>query len=316
MKQWISKNRQMLLRGAGSLLAIGLLIFLMAQQGWNEIAAAVRQIPLWRFLLATLLVFVSRFFVIGRWHVLLRSAEIKIPFSRSAALTFTGLFASNFLPTTIGGDVVRFAGAVEMGYGSSIILASLVADRLIGMLGMAMVLPMGLAALWSTLAGNTVQAVSLAGLWAKGRDFVGRTFEALKVWLGKPASLLGALGMTWGHMLCTFASSSVLLTGLNDPVPFWTIAGLWSISYFVTLVPVSINGYGVQELSLTYLFAEVAGTSMASALTLAVLVRAITMIASLPGAFYLLSVLTAIDKAKTASPSSSSGENTINEGRS
>jgi hypothetical protein len=316
MKQWISKNRQMLLRGAGSLLAIGLLIFLMAQQGWNEIAAAVRQIPLWRFLLATLLVFVSRFFVIGRWHVLLRSAEIKIPFSRSAALTFTGLFASNFLPTTIGGDVVRFAGAVEMGYGSSIILASLVADRLIGMLGMAMVLPMGLAALWSTLAGNTAQAVSLAGLWAKGRDFVGRTFEALKVWLGKPASLLGALGMTWGHMLCTFASSSVLLTGLNDPVPFWTIAGLWSISYFVTLVPVSINGYGVQELSLTYLFAEVAGTSMASALTLAVLVRAITMIASLPGAFYLPSVLTAIDKAKTASPSSSSGENTINEGRS
>jgi len=309
MKQWISKNRQLLLRGAGSLLAIGLLIFLIAQQGWNEIATAVSQIPLWRFLLATLLVFVSRFFVIGRWHVLLHSAEMKIPFSRSAALTFTGLFASNFLPTTIGGDVVRFAGAVEMGYSSTLILASLVADRLIGMAGMAMVLPLGLAALWSTVAGQTVQAISLAGLWAKGRDFVRKTFEALSVWFRKPVSLLGALGMTWGHMLCTFASASVLLTGLNDPVPFWTIAGLWSISYFVTLVPISINGYGVQELSLTYLFAEVAGTSMASAITLAVLVRVTTMIASLPGAFYLPSILTAIDKAKTASPSSLPGEN-------
>lgn len=316
MKQWISKNRQMLLRGAGSLLAIGLLIFLIAQQGWNEIAVAVRQIPLWRFLLATVLVFISRFFVIGRWQVLLRSAEIKIPFSRSAALTFTGLFASNFLPTTIGGDVVRFAGAVEMGYSSTIILASLVADRLIGMAGMAMVLPLGLVALWSTVSGKTVQAISLAGLWAKGRDFVRKTFEALSVWFRKPVSLLGALGMTWGHMLCTFASASVLLTGLNDPVPFWTIAGLWSISYFVTLVPISINGYGVQELSLTYLFAEVAGTSMASALTLAVLVRVITIIASLPGAFYLPSILTAIDKAKTTSPSSSSGENEGIEGNS
>ena len=48
---------------------------------------------------------------------------------------------------------------------------------------------------------------------------------------------------------------------------------------------------------------------MANALTLAVLMRVITMIASLPGAFYLPSILTAIDKAKTASPSSSSGEN-------
>ena len=314
MKQWISKNRQMLLRGAGSLLAIGLLIFLIAQQGWDEIAAAVGQIPLWRFLLATALVFVSRFFVIGRWHVLLRSANVRIPYSRSAALTFTGLFASNFLPTTIGGDVVRFAGAVEMGYGSSLILASLVADRLIGMLGMAMVLPLGLAALWSTVTGQTVQAISLAGLWAKGRNFLKKTFEALSVWFRKPVPLLGALGMTWGHMLCTFASASVLLTGLNDPVPFWTIAGLWSISYFVTLVPISINGYGVQELSLTYLFAEVAGTSMASALTLAVLVRVITVIASLPGAYYLPSLLTAIDKAKTDSTSSLKGETKSGEG--
>jgi hypothetical protein len=304
----------MLLRGAGSLLAIGLLIFLIAQQGWDEIAAAVGQIPLWRFLLATALVFVSRFFVIGRWHVLLRSANVRIPYSRSAALTFTGLFASNFLPTTIGGDVVRFAGAVEMGYGSSLILASLVADRLIGMLGMAMVLPLGLAALWSTVTGQTVQAISLAGLWAKGRNFLKKTFEALSVWFRKPVPLLGALGMTWGHMLCTFASASVLLTGLNDPVPFWTIAGLWSISYFVTLVPISINGYGVQELSLTYLFSEVAGTSMASALTLAVLVRVITVIASLPGAYYLPSLLTAIDKAKTDSTSSLKGETKSGEG--
>lgn len=316
MKKWISTNRQMLLRGAGSLLAIGLLVFLVAQQGWNEIAAAVRQIPLWRFLLATALVFTSRFFVIGRWHVLLRSADVDMPFSRSAALTFTGLFASNFLPTTIGGDVVRFAGAVEMGYSSSIILASLVADRLIGMAGMAMVLPLGLAVLWSTVTGKTVQAVSLAVLWAKGKGFVRKTLDALSIWFKKPSSLLGALGMTWGHMLCTFASASVLLTGLNDPVPYWTIAGLWSISYFVTLVPISINGYGVQELSLTYLFAEVAGISMANALTLAVLVRVTTMIASLPGAYYLPSVLTAIDKAKAASAVSPVEENNTSESHS
>jgi uncharacterized membrane protein YbhN (UPF0104 family) len=315
MKQWISKNRQMLLRGAGSLLAFGLLVFLIVQN-WNEIVVAIQQIPFWQFLLATALVFVSRFFVVGRWHVLLRSADVDIPHPRSIALTFTGLFAANFLPTTIGGDVVRFAGAVEMGYDSSLILASLVADRLIGMAGMAMVLPFGLIPLWSSVTEKVAQAITFVSLLVKGRDFVIKTFQSLSVWFRKPVSLLGALGMTWGHMLCTFASASILLAGLNDPLPFWAIAGLWSVSYFVTLVPVSINGYGLQELSLTYLFTEVAGVSMANALTLAVLVRVITMIASLPGAFYLPSILTAIDKAKTASLSSSPGENEGIEGHS
>jgi glycosyltransferase 2 family protein len=302
MKKWISENRQLLLRGAGSLLAIGLLVFLIAQN-WNEVVLAIRQIPLWRFLLATALIFVSRFFVIGRWHVLLRAAKLNISFSRTAALTFTGLFANNFLPTTIGGDVVRFAGAAEMGYDSSIVLASLVADRLAGMAGMATVLPFGLIPLWSWGAGRISQSIALAALWKKAWEFVLRTFRALTIWLKKPISLLGAYCLTWGHLLCFFGATSVLLTGLNESVPFWTIAGISSIVYFLTQIPISINGYGVQELSQTYLFVHLAGISVPNAITLALLIRVIFMIASLPGAFYLPSILTAIDRAKTAKAS-------------
>ena len=315
MRKWISNNRQTLLRAAGSLLAFGLLAFLIVQN-WNEIVVAIRQIPLWRFLLATGLIFISRFFVIGRWHVLLRTAKLGISFARTTALTFTGLFANNFLPTTIGGDVVRFAGAAEMGYDSSIVLASLVADRLTGMAGMATVLPFGLVPLWSWGSGNILQSISLAALWKKAWDFVVRTFRALTIWLKKPVSLLGAYGLTWGHLLCFFGSVSILLTGLNTHVPFWTIAGLLSIVYFLTQIPISINGYGVQELSQTYLFVHLAGVSLPNAITLALLIRVIFMIASLPGAFYLPSILAAIDKAKNASPSSSVEEMTGSEGSS
>jgi uncharacterized membrane protein YbhN (UPF0104 family) len=309
MKKWISENRQLLLRGAGSLLAIGLLVFLIAQN-WNEVVLAIRQIPLWRFLLATALIFVSRFFVIGRWHVLLRAAKLNISFSRTAALTFTGLFANNFLPTTIGGDVVRFAGAAEMGYDSSIVLASLVADRLAGMAGMATVLPFGLIPLWSWGAGRISQSIALAALWKKAWEFVLRTFRALTIWLKKPISLLGAYCLTWGHLLCFFGATSVLLTGLNESVPFWTIAGISSIVYFLTQIPISINGYGVQELSQTYLFVHLAGISVPNAITLALLIRVIFMIASLPGAVYLPSILTAIDRAKTAKASQPVAETT------
>jgi hypothetical protein len=44
---------------------------------------------------------------------------------------------------------------------------------------------------------------------------------------------------------------------------FWLIAGLYSLSYLVTLIPISINGFGLQELSVTYLFLHVGSLSAA-----------------------------------------------------
>jgi glycosyltransferase 2 family protein len=193
--------------------------------------------------------------------------------------------------------VARFGGAVELGFSSSITLASLVVDRLVGMAGMAMTAPFGLIPLWQWGAANAAQSLTLAGLWQKGLEFVKKTFSALKLWLSRPGGLLGALACTWGHMLCTFASVAILLGGLNSPISFGLIAGLWSLAYFITLIPVSINGYGLQEISLTYLFAHVGGVGMANSLALAVLIRVLTTIASLPGAFFLPSIMAALDKS-------------------
>ena len=95
-------------------------------------------------------------------------------------------------------------------------------------------------------------------------------------------------------MLCTFMSLYVLVEGLGGHVDFWLIAGLWSLAYFVTLIPISINGLGVQELSLTFLFSTVAGLSTPVSLTVAVLIRAFYVAASLIGAFYLPSILSAL----------------------
>jgi len=296
MKIWIKNNRQTLLRLIGTLLGVGLLIALLAQEGWAEVQAALSQIPVSAFLLALGLTLLSRVFVVGRWHVLLHSGGVPIPLRYSAGLTFTGLFAANFLPTTVGGDVLRMAGAMQMGYDRAVCFASIAADRLVGMAGMAMVLPFGLVPLGRTL--TAAQAVAIPALWERGKSFIRRTLDALALWLHKPAALAAAFGFTWGHMLCTFLSLSVLLRAMGDQVPFYLVAGLWSVAYFITLVPVSINGYGVQELSLTWLFSNVAGVSLTDALVLAVLIRVLLVAASLPGAFYMPSVMAAMDRSR------------------
>lgn len=316
------RNLPLLLRWAGTLLALVLLLYLLSQQGWEEIYAAFRKVPLWRFVLALGFTIVSRFAVAGRWHVLLRSAGTRIPIRHTLQITFAGLFASNFLPTTIGGDVVRLGGAIRLGYDRAISLASLIVDRLVGMTGMGMAaltllfsLPDLLNSIrvgWDNcfrlilakpflptyfpkdvlLAGAIVQQI---GGWQKFKERLRGAFrrlvEALKLWLAQPKALLGALAFTWVHMLCVFTSVWILLPGFGETVSFWRIAGLWALTYFVTLLPISVNGLGVQELSMTFFFTTFAGITTANGLTIALFMRILPMFASLPGAIFIPNML-------------------------
>jgi glycosyltransferase 2 family protein len=304
------RKRVSILRIAGTLLASGLLLYLLWRQGWNEIEAAVQQISLWRFGAAFGLTLLSRLCVAGRWHVLLRSAGVRAAAAQTVRLTFAGLFASNFLPTTVGGDVVRLGGAMRFNFDQPTLIASLVVDRLVGMAGMALAVPLGLPVLLKSSLVSTsfspalmstvwIKNSKLQKLWDKGESALRRMLEALVLWVRKPRALLTSLGFTFGHMFFLFSSLVLLLQGMGEPVAFWTIAGLWSLSYFVTLLPVSINGLGVQELSLTLLFTGAAGVSEPTALTLAFLIRILQMFASLPGALFIPSVVVGEEPAAT-----------------
>ena len=298
-----ASRRQAAVRIFGTLLALALLVYLLSQQGWKEIAAAIHQIPLWRLALATGLMFISRIAVAARWHVLLRAAENKISFRQSLRITFAGLFASNFLPTTIGGDVVRLAGAIQYRLDAAISTASLVVDRLVGMAGMAMMVPFSLPSLLSyrnaSIPGSSIDFALTAlplgkwwhGAWEKILSLGTKLYEALTIWLKHPKSLLVSLLFSWVHMLCLFFILQLLLGGIGEYMPLWLIGGLYSLVYFVTLTPISVNGYGLQEISMTLIFSNFGKASMSDGLTIAILFRLLLLLASLPGVISLPDIL-------------------------
>jgi hypothetical protein len=72
---------------------------------------------------------------------------------------------------------------------------------------------------------------------------------------------------------------------------FNLVAGLWGFVYFITLLPVSINGLGVQEVSMAFIFSEVGGISLQNGLTVSVLFRTLMMLGSLPGAVFLPGII-------------------------
>jgi hypothetical protein len=271
---------------------------ILRKEDGTGILAAMREIKLADLLWVALLFAISRIAVAWRWQVLLLSGGIKIRFKDSLALTFMGLFATNFLPTTIGGDVVRLVGLVQMGFDRAVSLASLAADRLIGMAGMAMTVPLGLAYSWNVLQ-NVPFTLSFFPRLHKLVAFFKRTLSIFSIWFRKPGSLLAALAFTWIHMLCVFGSIYIFVDDLGTHASFWLIAGLWSLTYFITLVPISINGYGVQELVFTFLLSNIVGFVPSVAATIALLIRAYFLLSSLPGAAFLPSILSALTRQKT-----------------
>jgi len=293
-------------------LAFGLVVYLLYQQGWDQIWGAVRQIGVERFAIAIGLMIVSRFLMVGRWYVLMVSSEENFTLVDGLKLTFAGLFANNFLPSTVGGDVVRLAGAVQAGYDGVISAASLIMDRLVGMFGMALALPIGLNRTFQVpnpFASYTYLDASIfAGVLPvsivhfiervrdKGKALLKRLIDAIALWIRQPRALLSSFIFTVFHMLCFFGILWVLLDGMNDPVPYWLISGLWSLVYFVTLIPISINGLGVQEVANTFAFSTLGGASEDSAVILALLFRTLVMLASLPGALFISGILPAVRK--------------------
>ena len=285
-------------RWAGTGLAVGVMIYILSKVGWKEALDSFKGIPWWFFLVALILGLISRFSTWGRWHTLLAASDEKIDAKTSLKLTFAGLFASNVLPTTIGGDVLRLAGAVRAGLSVALSTASLVVDRLVGMTGMVLALPFALKFLPMLQSKPTEGAFAFAtatGFFGKIWNWIKKTItstsNSLKYWLKQPMSLVKALGFTLIHQACIYLIIKVFINAMGEDLPILTIAGLWSLTYFITLLPISINGLGLQEVTVTNLFSALGGISIQTSLALAIFLRILWMVVSLPGAFFIGDIL-------------------------
>ena len=294
------KNRvNVIIRWVGTIIAIVILVYLFSQIGAAETWATIQRISGWRIAAVLILVFVSRFATFGRWHSLLQVQDMHVPWKDSLRLTFAGLFASNVLPTTVGGDVVRLAGAVRIGINPALAAASLIADRLVGMAGMFLALPFAIPSFVAYLNQNgprsSVPLFSAVPFVSNARNKVQQAFKNVfsnfKYWAKNPLILLRAFGFTFIHMLATFLIVQILIEGMGESMPFGQIAGLWSLTYFITLLPISINGLGLQEVTITNLFSVVGGLQPSTSISLAILLRVVWMIGSLPGAVTLSGIL-------------------------
>ncbi len=293
-------NYMMFVKWAGTILALGLLYYILSKQGKiSDIWSRMREVPVENLIYALILIFISRLAIALRWFVMVRAAGVDMPLMESLRLTFAGLFANNFLPSTVGGDVLRLGGATYEGYDPAKITASLVMDRILGTVTWFCMVPFSWHALMKLYSAKAAVSLIIApaigmtevketGIKAKIIRIIKKLFASLLIGIKNPKALLGAIFFTSIHMACTFFMLKLFLPD-SYYVYVWEIGTLWTLVYFSSLLPTSINGLGVQEAVAVAVF-SMHGYRADHITSMALLYRFFIMFASLPGAFFITSI--------------------------
>jgi len=114
------------------LLVVGLLWWVIDRNGRGRIVETVLAAQPGWLLAGALLFFASIVLGAWQWHLLLRWQGIEQGFAPTFRTYYVGLFLNNFLPGTVGGDVVRVVEARKAMSGWGKAAAATLLDRLLG----------------------------------------------------------------------------------------------------------------------------------------------------------------------------------------
>jgi uncharacterized protein (TIRG00374 family) len=290
------------------IVSVALLGWLAWRTNWVQVGEVFAHMRLELWLAGLVLYLLTQCVSVVRWRLLAKPLGCRASLPRFAAFYLIGMYFNLFLPTSVGGDVVR-AWYLDRGSGQRLpAFLSVFVDRVSGLLVLialacvaAVCCPVPLERWVAAGVGATAGAavLGLASLpllvrWTRGRPsapaalrarlhaLACKLVDAFTLLLTRPRLLL----VTTALSLVVQAANVVLvwLLGLaiGAPVPasyYWILVPMVTV---LTLLPVSLNGMGVREGGMV-LFLRPLGLDDATALSLAFLWFAVFTAASLCG---------------------------------
>ncbi len=207
---------------------------------------------------------------IVKWRLQLRATHVHLGFGSSARCYCAGLFANVFLPSVVGGDVVRTGLAMRATKSKWNAVIGGLMDRLGDVVGLLLLATLGSLFVPAVLGskgriilfvvalGLALIGVSGIGLmWYRPRSwwplFIRRQAKRLRIALWRVVQnyRLGLIAL--GLSLC-IQSSFVLMNhflgesiGMVLPLGLWFF--VWPLAKLAALIPISLGGIGVQELA-------------------------------------------------------------------
>ncbi len=305
--------KQRLLTALKIVVSVALLALLFSRIDVGRLWATARRASLLWLSGAMLLYLVNVVASTWRWHVLLEAQHLRVPFWRLFKSYLVATYWNNFLPSNIGGDVIRIADTAKAAGSKTLAATVVLMDRVLGL--MALVLVSALGATAGGLVHPAAEPIGPAWLWAGliiaiaasapavfapagfGRllqpltvfhpEWVGGRIEKLTGILGRFRETPQALGRCFSGAVFVQGTMVVfyfaVAYALHLNVGLFDLAVIVPLSFVVQMLPVSVNGFGVREATFSFYFTRI-GQPIEAALLVSLVAQALLMLFSLSGA--------------------------------
>jgi uncharacterized protein (TIRG00374 family) len=206
-----------------------------------------------------------------RWQEVLLVFDARVSIRTLTGHHLAGQFVGNVLPSTIGGDVLRVARCSKTVGSSSTAFASVVLERLSGMLALPVLVLLGFAfrpslvqadRAWFALvvAGLTLGILGLilfaaghpgiAGRFASNENwtrFIGAVFQGIDRGRRDPRRLLGVLVAALAYQVTIVCSYILIFRALDAHVAVAAAFAFVPAVSMLQALPISFGGLGVRE---------------------------------------------------------------------
>jgi len=252
----------------------------------HKVAAALRIIPvsLW---LGVVAAFVGTHFLGAvKWRFTLGLSSARLSFAQAVRCYFAGVFGTVFLPSVVGGDVVRMGLAFRIERNRAGILLGSVVDRLLDIVALGAVAAAGILLLPGALNERQRRAfIALAILFSvvsvafvlalllmpwrklpfKLRRLAVKIRRAARCICARPQYVLVSLALSIVIQvgLLLLGVSLARACGIHLDFRIWLL--VWPLAKLLALAPVTLGGLGVREAGLVAMLAPF-GVSPALAL--------------------------------------------------
>ncbi len=263
------------------------------------------------FLAAIGVLFCSQLVGAWRWYYLLEGAGLPRPLPAVIRAYLMGAFANSFLPTAFGGDLARALLLAKPGPPLVRALLSVVVDRFLALWCLIVIAWLSLAIRPGTIPTSlalTLLAVTAAGLLAsallillgmRGGSSLARrlpervvewareTRATLHLYRRRPRTLVIGFGLGLIFQGLTVTSLWLVAKAIDIDAPITLLAVVTPLVLVVTLIPISIAGFGLREGGMV-VFLATADYSTTEATLLSLMSVVALVAASLPGAVAIL----------------------------
>lgn len=301
----------------GVLLAVFILVMLALWLDIGQVAEILARMPLAAVAGVVLLVLLDRIVMAWKWLLLLRVGGVHLPLRRAARWYLQGTISASFMPTQVGGDLLRGYWASRPTRRRAFVFASLVMEKMLGFLS---ALHFGIAGgvvllcwmlpdyiwLWPILGIGAIVGTSAAFILSlharvhstvlkllartKGRKVLGflhRLYVAYSHFSMARGALLRNYLITLGGHLLKMSVYVFIALALGYASAPWLLLAATTLHALVMRIPISPDGWGVGELSAVALYGLI-GIHAEGAFAIMLVYHVAVLIACSPGLIFLL----------------------------